>query len=308
MKSTIFVVTALFAASVFAADEPSVSAKALFFGTDGNVMSVPTATVGAVAGTSDSKGAGPTSTAQAQTGAGASDMKSSSTPAVGATQKVAASSRKSGLFGASYFIRMKNADGSTRNVLANRIFSSGEQFQLGVKVNKPAYVYIFNTDSVGKITQLYPQPGQQNFTDAMGVVFFPSQGAFQFDHVPGDERVSVYLSPKPAPDLIDRLGAAKPDLVSDPSRIPTSAGSGCSDAQRGVQQAVADTAPQQVASKGIEFSAAPAACSPVPMLASKAIVFADDPSPSSGQAASYVVKQQSKPDEALHLELRLVHR
>lgn len=274
MKTFWLAITSLAATAAFSADQVPLAAKALFFGTDGNVVSVPTAPVAPVA--------------------------AASIPATQA-RKVATSTKKTSTLGASYFIRMKNPDGSTRNVLASRVFSSGERFQLGVKVNKPSYVYIFNTDPSGKITQLYPQPGQQNFTDAMGVVFFPPQGAFQFDNNPGVERLAVYLSPRPMPDLMVRLRTAQPDLVA------VAADAACAVDPINTQMADVEMGNMQLASKGIEFAAA-STCSPAPRLASKAIVFANDPNPVNGEVSSYVVKKQTKPSETLYLELRLVHR
>lgn len=52
-------------------------------------------------------------------------------------------------------------------------------------MNKPSYIYIYNQDSNGKLTQLYPQPGQTNYVDAMGVVFLPAQGSFQSEQPEG---------------------------------------------------------------------------------------------------------------------------
>jgi hypothetical protein len=283
MKTIWFATAALSAASAFASDQPALTAKALFFGTDGNVMSVPTAPVQTA---TEAKATGSTS---------------------GSHKVASRANKQSSPIGASYFIRMKNPDGSTRNVLASRVFRSGERFQLGVKVNHPTYVYILNTDPTGKVTQLYPQPGQENFIDAMGVVFLPSQGAFQFDNNPGDERLSVYLSPKPVSDLVARLGTSKPDLISDPLRVQASADASCTGGQAPTQVAMADIGEQALTSKGIEFAPAPS-CAPAPLLASKAIVFSDDANPSGGQVSSYVVKQNSKPSETLHLELRLIHR
>ncbi len=274
MNDAWFVIAALAVSPALAADQTPLAAKALFFGTDGKVVSVPTAPVAAVA------------EAPAQTTQG---------------RKVATSAKKPSALGASYFIRMRNADGSTRNVLTSRVFRSGERFQLGVKVNQPSFVYIFNTDSSGSVTQLYPQPNQQNFTDAMGVVFFPPQGAFQFDNNPGVERLAVYLSPKPVPDLMTRLSSAQPDMVA------ASADASCVTNPRNTGMASAETGYTQLASKGIEFAAAQP-CTAAPLLASKAIVFADDPNPTNGEVSSYVVKKQAKPSETLHLELRLVHR
>jgi hypothetical protein len=267
----------------------TISAKALFFGTDGNVMSVATTAPATTAAAKNPEPARPA-----------------------APTKVAAAPKRPTHLGASYFIRLKKEDGKTQDVLASRVFNSGERFQLGVKVNQPAYVYIYNKDEGGRLTKLYPQPGQSNFVDAMGVVFFPAQGSFQFDNNPGQEQLLVYMSPRKMEDLDGKLAQAKPDLVSEPTKVATS-GTSCSRGQVMTAQApdktvVAD-AGGSLASKGINYAATEVGCSVSTTLASKAIVFSDDPNPAAGgQVASYVVKHQSAPTDSLHLQLKLQHR
>lgn len=224
--------------------------------------------------------------------------------------------------GASYFIRLKNKDGSSRDVLASRNFKTGERFQLGVKVNHPTYVYILNEAPDGTVTQIYPQQGHDNFINAMGTVFLPSQGSFEFDHKPGTEQLLVYLSPTPMPgNMTEQIRKASPDMVSAPD---TSSNAGiCADDQT----ANANTPKQSekielasawagYASKGIAFKGDPApACANAPAskqslgYASKGITFSDDAEPAGGeQVASYVVKKASaKTDKSLYLKLKLVH-
>lgn len=74
--------------------------------------------------------------------------------------------------------------------------------------------YILNEDPNGQVTQIYPQPGRDNFVNAMGVVFLPSQGAFEFDHNPGTEQLLVYVSKKPMPGAMpERVKTMRPDIV-----------------------------------------------------------------------------------------------
>ena len=228
------------ALSLSAHAEGGISAKALFYGTDGSVMSVATTPPAAAA------------------------VATASRPAPARATRTAA--RKPNVFGAGYFIRLKKDDGSTRDVLASRTFRSGERFQLGVKVNRPAYVYIYNKDAEGKVTRLYPQPGQSNFVDAMGVVFFPSQGNFQFDRVPGDEQLLVYLSPNEIRDVEGRFAQSQPDLMAEPvpvasrtgacqsvPEMPASVAPATPTAPSAI--AVADSGSFTLASKGIEYAA-----------------------------------------------------
>ena len=269
--------------------EESYSAKSLFFGEDDSVIAVSTAQKG--------KPAAPLASAPE------ADKK----PAKAVAYKKPAAPAH---IGASYFIRLKQPDGSTRDVLANRKFKSGERFQLGVKVNTPSYIYILNEDPNGQITQIYPQPGRDNFVNAMGVVFLPSQGAFEFDHNPGTEQLLVYVSKKPMPGAMpERVKTMRPDIVSTLADAPAA---NCA--------AVAlDTDPtlnrdREYASKAINFTddsrcTADAAAPAGESYASKGIAFSDDPAPAAGgQVASYVVKTKATRDAGLFLKIKLAHQ
>lgn len=285
------------------------SAKALFFGTDNQVRAVPTAP--------------PQSTVP---------MAAASAPARVATaqpkpvERRVARAAPPGMLGASYFVRLKREDGSTRDVLTSHDFRTGERFQIGLKVNRPMYIYIYNQEPGGKVVQLYPQPGQTNRVDAMGVMFFPNQGSFQFSGRPGTEEVSVLMSSKPLERPENAATTAQVDLVSAPASDAAAGrcvdGSNTVAAEPAPAPAPAATpAPRAEATmlaaadtgrlnhKAITFQPAAAACAPQPRLASKAISFVDDASPApGGQPASYVVKADSKPAAALHLRLKLSHR
>jgi hypothetical protein len=304
-----FAALALATVASHAMAEDGYTAKSLFFGEDDNVRAVATSTA-------------PVSSNEVAVAENKQDQ------AVAAPAKkahVVRVSNKIANVGASYFIRLKQPDGSTHDVLARRVFKSGEHFQLGVKVNHPSYVYILNEGPDGSITQIYPQPTQDNFVDAMGVVFLPTRGSFVFDDKPGMEKLMVYLSPEPVRgDLRKRVGGVTPDFVS--TSAPTLA-------QACVQQtngAIANAsvpassgdAPTQMASadvgyaaKGIAFSddkgacAAPVVAATEPAYAAKGIAFSDDAAPiAGGQVASYVVKPATAPDANLYLKINLAHQ
>lgn len=263
MRSTLTALSLLLLGGSAAAQQ-AYTAKSLFFAEDDSVVSAPT-------------------------GAKTVPAKVAAAPArhqVAAARKPAAKQ-----IGASYFIRLKNTDGSQSDVLASRHFKTGERFQLGVKVNRPSYIYILNQEADGKITQIYPQPGRDNFINAMGTVFLPAQGAFEFDQKPGTEQLLVYLSPSPMPgQMSERVRTARADVISSPADI---AANSCDD--------------QRYASKGIAFKDdAPASCV-APAYASKGIVFSEDTAGSTGEQAAYVVKTVAKSDNALYLKLNLVH-
>lgn len=231
--------------------------------------------------------------------------------------------------GTSYFIRIKNSDGSTRDVVASRKFNTGEKFQLGVKVNRPAYVYVLNQAPDGKVTQIYPQPGKDNFIDAMGTVFLPGRGAFEFEGPPGTEQLLVYLSPKPLDvPATAKISGLQPDLVASNSGFSNSSGPAC--AQPVLTAASASTPvvtgatewktvepAQQLADAGYsaksvvftpdsECAAAPASGQGY---ASKAIVFSEDVQPDTGgHVAAYIVKTLMSKDDGLYLKLQLSHQ
>ncbi|MEX3953053.1 DUF4384 domain-containing protein [Paraburkholderia sp. EG287B] len=300
---------AVLASHAFAEDE--FTAKSLFFAQDNAVVAVGT-------------GASPTAVAAA------------SAPATDGVQQTAGAGKivkvsqkkKVARIGASYFIRLKENDGTTQDVLARRVFKSGEHFQLGVKVNRPSYVYILNEAPDGTVTQIYPQASQDNFVDAMGVVFFPAKGSFVFDSNPGMEKLMVYLTPeREHGDVTRRLRHVAPDLVSTPLTQTASDAGSCA-----ATPVAATAAPDTVASgattlsladagtgyaaKGIAFApdtsagcGAKVAANDTQEFAAKGIVFSDDASPAAGgQVASYVVKQATKPEAAnLYLKINLAH-
>jgi hypothetical protein len=267
-------IAVLFAGNAVA--QEGYSAKAIFFGDKDQAVTLPTKPQ--VAGVT----------------VVATGSKSTSKPVRKSTQPQA--------LGASYFIRLKQPDGGTQDVLATRTFKSGERFQLGVKVSRPTYVYIMNEGPDGTLTQLYPATGQSGRLDAMGVVFLPAQGTFEFDGQPGIEQLSVVMSPTPLARPTEKLRGAQPDLVSD-SSARLSAGAPSCGSER---MAMASTEPS-FASKGVRVVDDNATCAPA--FASKAIVFSNDPEPAAGgQVASYVVKPKAKPNDSLNLKLKLVHQ
>ena len=304
------------APAVQATGEPvELNAKALFFGTDNQVRSVPTAppAVG------DKVAAAPASTAAS---AATTPPAKVASVAPKHAERRATRPAPATPMGASYFVRLTRKDGSTRDVLTSHDFRTGERFQIGLKVNKPTYVYIFNQESDGKFVQLYPQPGMANRVDAMGVMFFPGQGSFQFSGQSGTEEVSVLMSAKPLARPEASATTAQMDLVSAPANgagrdICASTSNATTNAvarepanpSRDDTRMVAMADTQGLTHKAIVFQAPAEQCGAQPRLASKAISFVDDANPgASGQPASYVVKAVSKPDDVLHLRLKLSHR
>ncbi|EIF33047.1 hypothetical protein BCh11DRAFT_00807 [Burkholderia sp. Ch1-1] len=303
------VALSLAALTTHAIAQEAYSAKSLFFSANDSVVAV---------GTGQKQGA------DANNAVAAVQSPESQVPM---PVKVSQKKKRAPQIGASYFVRLKDDDGTTHDVLTRRIFRSGEKFQLGVKVNRPSYVYILNEAPDGSITQIYPQPSQDNFVDAMGIVFFPAKGSFQFDDKPGMEKLMVYLSPERAHgDITRRLRTAAPDLVSSPANLQTAEAGSCPAASTTViaaATAASDaTAPLQLASaspdyaaKGIAFApdqtagcAAQVAQADAAGYSAKGIVFSDDQTPAAGgQVASYVVKHTTRSDQNLYLKINLAH-
>ena len=296
------------------AEEPAYAAKSLFFGEDGNVKAVATVKPGAE---TLAQTASPTS-AKAVVVATAPKKASEK------SKSAAKQGPKELPMGAAYFVRLKKPDASTEDVLATRVFSTGEKFQLGLKVNRPSFVYIFNEEPGGRISMLYPRAGGSAMVDAMGTVFLPGQGSFQFDGPAGLEKLLVLMSEEELFQPDTTLQKIQPDLVTravfHPAAVPggvpvktaAAAGSDCgvvtADAGAYASKAIvyAQDGTNNVGKSAADCNASFGA----PAYASKAIVFADDPRPAAGQqVASYVVKPKAvSVKEPLLLKIQLTHR
>lgn len=291
------------------AEEPAFAAKSLFFGEDGDVKavatskSIPTESAAKAPAKSEGKAVVIATTAK-------------KTP-----EKTLAAAKKGSKdlsIGAAYFVRLKKDGAAPEDVIATRMFSTGDKFQLGLKVNRPSYVYIFNEDSDGRITKLHPRPGRTAAIDAMGTVFLPSQGTFQFEGPAGTEKLLVLMSDEEMFQPDAEIHKLKPDLVTRAVyTVPVNAAPAAPAAAEleDCNVMVADAG--GYASKAIVFAdetnTARNNCMPsaAPAFASKAIVFSDDPEPATGQqVASYVVKPQGSANkkEPLLLKIQLTHR
>ena len=235
-------------------------------------------------------------------------------------KKTARKNNNNSQFGASYFIRLQNSDGSTQDVLTSRKFKTGERFQLAVKINRPAYVYVLNEEPGGKISSLYPQPGHDNFVNAMGVVFLPGKGSFTFDPHPGIEHLLVFLSPTPVTgDPVNLVNTHQPDAIS---MLPEEMGVKCATVPVAAPQpAETDSKPVQLAAltpettnRGIAFIpesecvTAPGNKIASASSTSRSIIIGDDQAPEGQGQATYVVRMDAKADSHLYLKIKLDHR
>ncbi|WP_213959439.1 DUF4384 domain-containing protein [Variovorax sp. dw_954] len=296
------------------AEEPAYAAKSLFFGEDGEVKAVATEKPAA----SEDLAKAPVKSEGKPVVIATSARKASEKP-----KAVAFKSAKDLPIGAAYFVRLKKRDGALEDTLATRTFSTGDKFQLGLKVNRPSFVYIFNEDPNGRITMLHPRAGRSAAVDAMGTVFLPSQGAFEFQGPPGLEKLLVLMSEdevfqpdaalqKIEPDLVTRAPSPLPKMApvgTSPATLKTAAAASSSDC--GVVMADAGSYASKAIVYAQDSNTATGNCNAAaaPAFASKAIVFSDDPQPAAGQqVASYVVKPRvASKKEPLLLKIQLVH-
>ena len=294
------------------AEEPAFAAKSLFFGEDGDVKAVAT---------SKSIPTESAANAPAKSEGKAVVIATTAKKSPEKTLTAAKKGSKDLSIGAAYFVRLKKDGAAPEDVIATRVFSTGDKFQLGLKVNRPSYVYIFNEDSDGHITKLHPRPGRTAAIDAMGTVFLPSQGTFQFEGPAGTEKLLVLMSDEEMFQPDAEIQKLQPDLVTRAvytvpmNEAPAAPAAPVAAELEDCNVRVADAG--GYASKAIVFSdetnMARNNCMPsaAPAFASKAIVFSDDPEPVAGQqVASYVVKPQSSANkkEPLLLKIQLTHR
>ena len=270
--------------------EEAYSAKSLFFGTSGDVIAVSTA-------------APDPTLAQAGTKA---------KPSVKKTQMASAQRPKTnGPIGARYYIRLLASDGQVSEVPTSRVFHSGEKFQVGVEVNGPTYIYVWNEEANGQKAMLFPSAGQENFVNVKGRVTVPSRGSFQFDHVPGEEKLTILLSRRPLEVDAAKVVAAQPDFIQGGARVQTASdhcgvGGGVGGTVSAMQVAAAE--PMAVP-KGIVMNptATEAACVGIQTYAAKGIVFSEDAA-SEMRPANYVVKADPGINDTLTLQIRLQHQ
>jgi len=203
-----------------------ISAKALFFNSDGS---------SGIASTSISK--------------------SNPSRAVRKPSTTTDAANGSSSLGVSYFVRLVYADGSYSDVSATRKFATGDKFKLGLQLNRASFVYVFNKGASGKTALIYPQTGQNNRAEPMKTIFVPGGGSFRFQTPPGQEELWVYLTQSPLPDdpttIVDRV-QDKADVVADrASPRPQESSKGGSSAN--IQVAAYTAVPGAVIAKDIAF-------------------------------------------------------
>lgn len=80
------------------------------------------------------------------------------------------------------------------------VFRTGDKFRIAFQSNMDGCLNIFHKGSTGKTYKLFPDPrinGGSNQISKYSELVVPSAGWFEFDPVPGPERLYLFLSPKP---------------------------------------------------------------------------------------------------------------
>lgn len=123
-------------------------------------------------------------------------------PPVPVRQDMAATPQQDPWFGIAYWVELQRDNVMMRIAdPASFNFRSGDRIRFQVMANTPGYLYIVNRGSSGQETLLFPTT-QYNFNwlEARKPYPVPQSGWILFDDQPGEENVSLMLSPKPLLD------------------------------------------------------------------------------------------------------------
>jgi len=122
--------------------------------------------------------------------------------------------------GLRYTLLQKNAE-----VATDTVFHTGDQIQLRIETNQPAYLYIVSQGSSGTWKVQVPSADVPDSThmEAMRPYFFPSKDqAFGFTDPKGAEKLFVIASREPVADIQDQIYGlqGKPTKAAQPAPPP----------------------------------------------------------------------------------------
>lgn len=108
--------------------------------------------------------------------------------------------------GVRYTVLREKADGGYSELLPDSVFHSGDKIKLSIMANQPGYLYLIERGSSGAWQALFPEPNaaaDSNRIEAGRVYEIPSASghAFEFNDLPGQERLFLLLSRTPVSDL-----------------------------------------------------------------------------------------------------------
>jgi len=112
-------------------------------------------------------------------------------------------------------------------IATDTVFHTGDQVQLRIETNQPAYLYIISQGSSGMWKVQVPSADvpDSNHVEAMRPYYFPSEGqAFGFHDPKGAEKLFIIASREPVPDIQDQIYGlqGKPTQKAQPQPLPTS--------------------------------------------------------------------------------------
>jgi len=111
-----------------------------------------------------------------------------------------------------------------QKVATDTVFHTGDQVQINIESNQPAYLYIITQGSSGTWKIQVPSAGApNNRVEAMKAVTFPSgDSAFTFRDPKGSEKVFLILSREPINDTEDQIFnlQGKPKQGGEPAPPP----------------------------------------------------------------------------------------
>lgn len=120
-------------------------------------------------------------------------------------------------------LRYSVIDGDTmQEVDPSRAFHVNDHIRLKIQPNSDGYLYVLNQDPLGVWTTLFPSADiaqNDNRVERGRVTEVPSGQNFEFDNVPGVEKLFVVLSRTREPDLdkvIESLKRGQPDRKTVP--------------------------------------------------------------------------------------------
>lgn len=195
--------TACLAATAFAAlvwlptagaaePEGALSAKALFYNTEGALVSVQSGSPGA---------------AQAPTQA---------KPSANANKRPE-SPRDTAVPALRGSVLLVGPDGGTREVKPSNIFRSGDRIKVAVTSNRAGYLYVIGVGASGRAQLLAPRAGEQAIIQPGYRYQFPGSPTayFRFDHQAGQEEIWAVLADQPL-DVV-RLGQDRLVSIASPA-------------------------------------------------------------------------------------------
>jgi hypothetical protein len=180
-----------------------------------------------------------------------------------------------GPLGLRYSLLKQVRDNQVEEVTADTIFHSGDKVRISIESNDSAYLYVIQQGSSGCWKLLFPSKeisGSRSTIEKGAVLQIPAREAwFAFGGSPGVEKIYLFLSRRPEPDLEKMLQRSDKDL--DPASLEKATGTIRSE-----------------------------------VLSARDLVFEKPTGGRSGDKAGYVVDPTGKAESRVVVDLNLTHR